>query len=152
MHVHEHVIGAVTQFGERGVGFRERRARRFEVEHPGQVEHAQAFALALDDRVAAPRRSLRVVGRPHDPLVAIEQLVDILVPVGVVAQSDRVGAGVEQCARGLGGDPDAAGSVLPVHDGEVELLAFAQPGQQTFDHGPTGRADNIADEEDLHAS
>ncbi len=40
------------------------------------------------------------MGRPHDPALVVEVLVDLGVAVGVVAERDRVGAGLEQVPGG----------------------------------------------------
>ena len=150
MHVHEHVGGAAAQLAKDSVRFGERRTRRFQEQHPRQVHDAQAHAVLLDDRVAAPRRRLRVVRRPHDPLVAVEQLVDVAVTERVVAERDRIGAGIEQRHRDLGRDPDAAGGVLAVDHDEVDALALDQPGQQPLDDRAPRGSDDVADEEHLH--
>jgi len=125
VHVDEDRVGAVAELRERGVGGRERRARGLQKEHPGEIHDGQSHPVLLDDRVPAARRRLGVVGRPHDPLLAVEQLVDLAVPVGVVAERDRVGTHLEQFARGLLGDPDATGRVLPVDHDEVRLMRVA---------------------------
>jgi hypothetical protein len=152
VHVHQHVVRAATQVRQHGVGFGERRTRGFQVEHPGKVHDAKPAPVLLDDREAAAGCGLRVVRRAHDAFVAIEQLVDVAVPERVVAERDRVGAGVEQRGGDLRRDADAARGVLAVDHDEVRRLGFDQPGQQRFHDRAAGRADDVTDEEDLHAS
>jgi hypothetical protein len=68
------------------------------------------------------------------------------VAVGVVAERDRVGSGLEQVARGALGDPHPARGVLTVHDHEVGCVAVAQPRQQRRQRAPPTAPDHIADE------
>src|SRR4051794_20676297 len=68
--------------------------------------------------------------------------------VGVVAERDDVGAGLEQLVGMLRRDPDAAGGVLPVHDHEVGAELRAEVAEHAADHTPAGGPDDIADEED----
>ena len=139
-----------AQLGQHRVGLGERRA------------HA-AFRKTVPDRFTTPSRmpsrsttcargpgSLRVVRRAHDPLLAVEQVVDLAVAVGVVAERDRVDPDLEQLARRLLRDPHAARGVLPVHDHEVRLVGVAEPRQQRGERAASDAADDVADEEKLH--
>ena len=146
VHVHEHRVGAVAQLGERGVRLREGRAHRLKEHEPGQVHHPEAHPVALDDGVPAPRAALRVVRRPHDPLLAVEVSVDLPVAVRVVAERDRVGSRLEQLARGLLGHAHAARRVLAVHDHEVGLVGVADSRQQRGERPPADAAHHVADE------
>ena len=150
VHVDEHGVGSVAQLGERGIRVRERRADGLQVHEAGQVDHAQAHAVPLDHGVPAARASLRVVRGPHDPLLAIQQVVHLAVPERVVAERDRVGPHLEQLARRLLRDPHAAGGVLPVHHHEVRLVRSTDLRQQRGERPASDAADHIADEEKLH--
>ena len=90
------------------------------------------------------------VGGPHDPLLAVEEPVDLAVAVRMVAEGDGVGAHRQQLARRLLGDPHAARRVLPVHDHEVERVGLAQVGQQGGERAPAEAAHDVADEQELH--
>jgi len=124
VHVDQHVIRAAVQLREHRVGLGERRARGLEVEHARQVHDRQPLPVLLDHAPAAAGRRLRVVGRSHDPFVAVEQLVDVAMAEGVVPKRDRVGAGGEQRERHLRGDSDAASRVLTVDHYEVRLFGL----------------------------
>jgi hypothetical protein len=152
VHVDEHMVGAPTQLGQHRVGLGKRRTRGLQEEHPRQVHHAQAQAILVDHGEATARGGLRIVGGPDDPLVAVQQVVDVAVAEGVVAERDRVGARAEERGGDLGGDPHAAGGILAVDHDEVGGLALDQARQQPFDDGAAGRAHDVAYEEDLHAS
>jgi hypothetical protein len=67
----------------------------------------------------------------------------------VVARRDHVGACLEQSGRELGGQPDAVGRVLPVHDAKVSVELVPELGE-TIGHRPApGRSEDVADEEQL---
>src|SRR3954447_10557939 len=57
---------------------------------PARSTTGGPLAVALDGGVAAARAAFRVVRRPYDALFAVEELVDLTVAVGVVAERDRV--------------------------------------------------------------
>src|SRR5262249_38210408 len=76
--------------------------------------------------------------------------VDLALAVGVVAEGDRVHAGSEQALGDAAGDADAVGRVLTVGDDEVEAELLAQPGQPLLDDAPSGRREDVGDEEDPH--
>jgi hypothetical protein len=68
------------------------------------------------------------------------------VAVRVVPERDRVGAQLEQLARGLLGDSDTAGGVLAVHDHEVGLMGVADSRQERGERSPADATHHVADE------
>ena len=68
----------------------------------------------------------------------------LLIP-GVVAERDRVGAGVEKFAIDRLGDAEAAGRVLAVDDNEVELPVAHEARQPLAYDGAAAAADNVSD-------
>jgi len=125
VHVDEHVRRPTTQRGQRRVNLGERRPCRLDEERAREVHDPKRHPVALYQRGASAWAALGVVRRSHDPLVAVEEVVDLRVPVGVVAERQCVGAGVQQLERCALGDPDPAGRVLAVGDYEVRVVAFA---------------------------
>ena len=64
----------------------------------------------------------------------------------MIAERDRVGAGVEKFVVDRLGDAETAGGVLAVDDDEIELPVADQARQAFRDRGAAGAADDIADE------
>jgi len=144
--VEQNVAGLAAQLGQDRVDLAERGARGLHEQHARHVHDGQPQPGALDHGVATAGAALRVVGRPHDPLLAVEELVRLAMAVGVVAERDRIGADLEQLARRLLGDAHAAGRVLAVDDDEVGPVALAQAGQQRGQRSPAQPAHHVADE------
>jgi hypothetical protein len=67
----------------------------------------------------------------------------------VVSGRDHVGADREDLLRELGGQADPVRGVLPVDDAEVDLELVLELGEAVRDRSPTGRAEDVTDEEDL---
>ena len=57
--------------------------------------------------------------------------------------------GLDQLLVALDRQPRAPGGVLGVADDQAEPPAVDQPGQDLADDLPAGRADDVADEQDL---
>ena len=130
----------------------ERRACDLEPDAAAEVDHADPHPAGLDHGVAAARVGLRVVGRPHHALLAVEEVVGLAVAVDVVAGGDDAGAGVEDVAGRALGDPHAAGRVLAVDDDQVGRVLLAQRRHRLAQPAPPGAADDVADEEDPHGA
>src|SRR4051812_9877746 len=70
----------------------------------------------------------------------------------MIAGGDAVDAGIVQLGTDLGGDAEARGRVLAVDDHEIEPEFLAQT-RHVPGHGLTaGPSDDVAAEQDLHAS
>ena len=102
---------------------------------------------ALDHRRAAARRAGRVVGRPDEPGLALDEDERLALVEGVVAKRHRIDAdGAEILEDGFG-EAEAAGGVLAVDDDEIEPPAGAQNRNLLEDGGAARPADDVADEE-----
>ena len=148
MHVHEDGVGAIAQLGERGVDLGERRAHGIQEELPGQVDHRKPARAGLHDR-GRGRAALRVVRRAHDALLAVEEAVDVPVPVGVAAEGDRVRTRLEQVS--------ALFSVIPTPPAEFSPFTTTKSGRGRRAARAAGRpasagraAHHVADEQELH--
>jgi len=150
VNVDEYEVGARPELGDDGVRLGERGAGRLHEDGTGEVRDAQAHPVRLHHGGAATRAALGVVGRPDHPLVAIEEAVDLGVPVGVVAEGERVDSHVEQLLRGLLRDTHATGRVLAVGDDEVGRVLLAQAGQNGRQRAAADPADDIAHEQEFH--
>jgi len=115
-----------------------------------EVDHPHPHPADLDHGVAAARVRLRVVGRPHHPLLRVQPLVGLAVAVDVVAAGDHVGTAAEDVVGGAFGDPHPAGRVLAVDDHQVGFVPLAQGRHRLAQPLPPRAADHVADEEDLH--
>jgi hypothetical protein len=148
VHVDEDVVDLALELGEHVLDLYERGAARAQEQVARQVHDAQADAVAVDHRVAAPGLRAQVVGRAHDARLLVEVGEDLLAVVGVVAERDGVDPGPEQLVGDLRRDAEPAGDVLGVDDDERGLVALAQAGQQSEQRPPAEPAHEIADEED----
>ena len=114
-------------------------------------EHARAV-LGLDQRRAAARRAGRIIDRADQPRRALDEDQRLLLVPGMIAERDRVGAGIDEFAVDRLGDAEAAGGVLAIDHDEIELPVANETGQALGDHGAPAAADDIADEQNAHAS
>ena len=119
--------------------------------HGVDDEHARAV-LRLDQRRAAARRAGRIIDRPDQARRALDEDQRLLLVPGVIAERDRVGAGVDEFAIDRLGDAEAAGGVLAIDHDEIELPVANEARQALVDDGPPAAADDIADEENAHRS
>ena len=70
----------------------------------------------------------------------------------MIAERDRVGAGIDEFVENRLGDAEAAGRVLAVEHDQIEL-PLGDQGRQPFAHDRApGAADHVADEENTQAS
>jgi hypothetical protein len=103
-----------------------------------------------EDPRARTRRGLRVVERPQDARLALDELEHVALVEGMVAEREHVGARVEKRTGMRGRQPRARGRVLAVHHDEVEPPVGPEPGE-AVDHGRPSRApDDIAEKEQSH--
>ena len=70
----------------------------------------------------------------------------------MVAERDRVRAGIEKILIDRLGDPEAAGGVLAVDDDEIDRPVLDHAGQMFGNGGAAGLADDVTDEEDAQNS
>ena len=112
---------------------------------PMRVDDQRALAvLGVDQRRAAAGRAARKIRRPDQSRRALDEHQRLALVPGVVAERDRVGAGVEQFLVDRLGDAEAAGRVLAVDDDEIER-PVADHARQMFGDGiAPGPADDVA--------
>ena len=77
-------------------------------------------------------------------------LEDFFLVPDVVAGGDDVGAEVEELFGEGGGDAEAAGGVLAVNDEKIDGVRFDDVGEVFADDVAAGRAEDVADEENVH--
>ncbi len=130
----------------------ERAVGRFEEAEAEQVDHCHVGAVPRrDDAPATPGGAREQVGRPHDPGLALEVLLDPAPGERVVAERDCVRPGGEQGVGETRGDASPVGDVLAVHDDEIELELSAHAWNETLHRLAAWTPDDVRDEEDPHA-
>jgi hypothetical protein len=67
----------------------------------------------------------------------------------VVAGGEDVGAEVEELVGDLRGEAEAAGGVLRVDDGELDVVGLADVADVLADDAAARAAEDVADEEDV---
>src|SRR5262249_2840101 len=115
------------------------------------VDHEDIAAVrSLEQAGSPPRRSLREIDRPQQPVVALDEDQGLALIPDVIAAGDDVGARVEQLGQDLLGDAEAAGSVLAVDHDEVGGVSLAETRQCLDQRRPPRPADHITKEYDPH--
>ena len=153
VHVDDDGVGALPQRTggqlaiDRGEGIVERVHE--DAAHGIDDEDARAVP-GLEQRRAAARRAGGIVERPNEARRALDEHQRLLLVPGMIAERDRVGAGVDQFAVDRLGDAEAAGGVLAVDHDEIELPVADEAGQALGDDGPPAAADDVADEQNAH--
>ena len=86
------------------------------------VDHQSPLAvLGVDQRRAAAGRALRKIERSNEARRALDEDQRFALIPRVVAERDRIRAGIDQLIVDDLGDAEAAGGVLAVDDDEIEL-------------------------------
>ena len=117
------------------------------------VDDQRALAvLGVDQGRAAARRMARKIQRTDQARRALDEDQRLLLIPGVVAERDRVRAGIEQFLVDRLGDAEAAGGILAIDDDEIERPVTDHAGQMFGDGGAAGLADDVTDEEDTQIS
>src|SRR5262249_32826845 len=101
---------------------------------------------------AAARRAGRIVERTDQARRALDEYQRVLLVPGVVAERDRVGAGVDEVLVDRLGDAEPAGRVLAVDDDEVERPVADQSWQPLENDRPAAASHHVADEQNSHGS
>ena len=103
--------------------------------------------------MAAPRPGVPawIIERPDQPRRPLDEYQRLFLIPGMIAQRDRVDAGLDQLAIDRLGDAEAAGRILAIGDDKIELPVAHQCRQALDDHGPPAPPDNVADEKNAHA-
>jgi hypothetical protein len=104
-----------------------------------------------DDGEALPWRSVAEVGRAKHAVARLEQRNEVPMPPHVVPRRDDVCPGGKELVGELLRQAHAVRGVLAVDDAEVGFELLAKAGEVTLDCPAPGRAEDVADEEDLQA-
>ena len=104
------------------------------------------FALSITD-APRPGRAGRVIGRPDEPGLALDEDERLALVEGVVAKRHRIDADGAEIVEDGFGEAEAAGGVLAVDDDEIEPPAGAQNRNLLEDGGAARPADDVANEE-----
>ena len=117
------------------------------------VDDQRALAvLGVDQRRAAARRMARKIQRADQARRALDEDQRLLLIPGVIAERDRIGAGVEQVLIDRLGDAEPAGGILAIDDDEIERPVADHAGQMFGDGGAAGLADDVTDKENTQSS
>ncbi len=120
--------------------------RRHEDAADGVDDQRALAALGVDQRRAAARRALRKIRRANQPRRALDEHQRLALIPGMVAERDRIGAGVDEFLVDRLGDAEATGGVLAIDDDEIERPVTDHAGQMLRDGGAPGPADHVTDE------
>ena len=92
-----------------------------------------------------------VVGGPQELGDLVDDGDDLALVPDVVAGGHAVDAHGQELVADLPGDPEAAGGVLDVGDAVVDVVLAEDDGQRLLHDGAPGAADDVADDQDVHA-
>ncbi len=106
--------------------------------------------LALIEPRAAAGRTRGKIDRPQKPLLAFDEDQRVLLVERMIAERDRVRAGIQKLLEDVLGDAEAAGRVLAIDDDEVELVALSERRQHFDDGLAAGASDHVSEEKKPH--
>ena len=119
---------------------------------PDEVENAHRTAVRRDVHLrAATGCTGREVRRAHHSALGLGELQELPVPPDVVAGRQHVHSRAQEVFRHARSDPQSTGGVLPVRDGELNLIAAQKLGEALPDGSPAGPAEDVADEQQIQA-
>ena len=90
VHVDEHVVDLRPERVQGGIGFRERVPPGVHEKVARQRDDTETHPVSGHDAPAVARLAAQEVGWTDDPLLGIQERIDIPMPVGVVAQRDHI--------------------------------------------------------------
>jgi hypothetical protein len=120
--VEHHDVGLVAQLGEQLIGQRNGSSMGGMKTRPCRFSTATRTPH-FDHRPPAARVARRVVRRPQQPRLAVEQRADLLLVPDVVAGGDHVHPELQELPHDLRRDPEAARRVLAVQHHHVRLFS-----------------------------
>ena len=99
----------------------------------------------------------RIVGRAEDAAAAFVRIgrhghvfEDLALVPNMVPRGDDMGAHIEDLFSNRGGNAEATGSVLAIDDEEVDRIGLENVWKVLAYDVATGRAEDVADEKDVH--
>src|SRR5438067_2212971 len=113
-------------------------------------QHACAI-LGLDQRRAAARCARRIIDRANEPWRAFDENERLLLVPGMIAERDRIDAGIDQFAINSFGNAEAAGGILAVGHHQIELPVADEIRQPLVNERTAAASDNVANKKDAHA-
>src|SRR5262249_3648646 len=107
--------------------------------------------LCVNQRGTPARSSIGIVERPDQPRRPLNEHQSLALIPGVIAQSDRICAGIDELVVDNLGDTEAPSGVLAIYYDQIQLPLLDKAGQP-FDHDrASGTTDNVADKKYAHA-
>jgi len=95
------------------------------------VDDERALAVpGFDQRRAAAWCPLRKIRRANQPLGAFDEHQRLALIPSVIAERDRIGAGIEQFLIDHFGDAETAGRILAIDDHEIERPVANHAGEK----------------------
>ena len=153
VHVHDDRIRHLPERAgiELPVDRQEGIVERVHVEAAHDVDDEDALAgRRIDEVRAAPGRPCGVIDRSQKPRLALDEHEGLALVPGVIAERDRIGAGIQEIVADRLGDAEAAGRVLAVDDHAIEPPSLPQAGQTVDDRVAAWPSDHIAEKEKTH--
>ena len=95
-------------------------------------------------------RALGIIRGPQQARLAIQIVVEFALVPDVVAAGEHIEAEREEILGDGGGDAEPSGGVLRVGNRQIDLIRFHDVLHVVRHNPPPGRAENIADKENLH--
>ena len=118
-----------------------------------EIDHRRLDPVPRPAHVHPASRALpRVVGRPQQPRLPLEVVVDFPLVPDVVARGEDVDAHGEQFLGDQRRDPESAGGVLTVGHHQVDALAGNDFRQALGDGPPAGGREHVPDEQQIHST
>src|ERR1051325_9405270 len=118
-----------------------------------QIENAHRWAIGdLRDGAPLPWRSGRIIQRPQEARLPLQQRDDFLLIPEVVAGRDDIDAAGEDFLGGLDGNPGTAGSIFTIGNHQTETVLLPQFRNEFLDRAPARLPDDVGDKEHFHAA
>ena len=134
-------------FGDR----RERIVERVHKQPCHQVENDDAPTARIPEfRDTTPRRALGEIIGPQNSRFLVEMRNDIALVPHMIAGGDDIDPRRVELVADFRRDAEPASRVFAVHDDEIYVVAFAQPGHVTGNRLAPGPADDIAANHHTH--
>ena len=140
-----------VELGQDLVGLAERAIGGRHVGAALQIDHGALHAVARAQHDHAAARRVGVVGRPQQPRLAVQVIVELALVPDVIAGGEHIQPHGEQLFGDGRSDAEAAGGVLRVGDGQVDVVGLDDVLQVVGDNPASRRGENIADKENVHS-
>ena len=146
-------VGALAQRAgvQLAVDRRERIVERVHEQPAHDVDDEDARAGAgLEQGRAAPGRAGRIVGRAHEPRLALDEDERLALVEGVVAERDGVGAGRRRSSQIASVMPKPPAAFSPLTTTQSSRQRSRRAGQPLGHCRAAGASDDVAEEEKAH--